>query len=206
MYKVSHFTTRDPNKILEVMRQYPFAVVTGMGEDYPVASHLPLQVENREGKFFLSGHMMKETDHYKAFQKNEHVLAIFNGPNSFISASWYTSPLVASTWNYITVHARGKIRFTGEAGTLQAIRDISNKYEGTDSPAAFDKLPADYINKLVHAIAGFEIEVISLDHVFKLSQNNDDSSRLNIISELIKKGDDQSIAIADAMREEPGTK
>lgn len=205
MYKLPYFTEEDPEKVLAFMKEYPFAVVTGNGNEYPVASHLPLNIEIREaGKIFLTGHLMKNTDHHKAFEKNEHVLVIFNGPHTYISASWYATPAVASTWNYITVHAKGKIKFTDEAGTLEAIRSITNKYEGKDSAASFVNIPPEYVMKLINAIVGFEIEVIELNNVFKLSQNHDEENRLSITSHLMDRNDEQSNAIAQEMKKTTG--
>ena len=200
MYKLPYFTEEDQEKVIAFMKENSFAVVTGFGEEYPVASHLPLNIEIRGEKIFFTGHLMKNTDHHKAFEKNENILVVFNGPHTYISASWYTKPDVASTWNYITVHAKGKIRFTDEAGTYNAVRSITNKYEGTGTAASFDKLPKEYVMKLVNAIVGFEIEVMSIDNVFKLSQNHNEETRVSISSHLMKRGDGHSEAIAEEMR------
>ena len=200
MYKLPYFTEEDQEKVIAFMKENSFAVVTGFGEEYPVASHLPLDIEIRGEKIFFTGHLMKNTDHHKAFEKNENVLVVFNGPHTYVSASWYTKPDVASTWNYITVHAKGKIRFTDEAGTYNAVRSITNKYEGTGTAASFDKLPKEYVMKLVNAIVGFEIEVMSIDNVFKLSQNHNEETRVSISSHLMKRGDGHSEAIAEEMR------
>ena len=182
------------------MKENAFAVVTGFGDEYPVASHLPLEVEIKEdGKIIFSGHLMKHTDHHKAFEKNENVLVVFNGPHTYVSASWYTKPDVASTWNYITVHAKGKIKFTDEAGTYKAIKAITNKYEGTGTAASFDKLPEEYVQRLIKAIVGFEIEVVSFENVFKLSQNHNDETRKSIVDHLHQRGDEQSGGIAKEM-------
>jgi len=200
MYKLPYFTETDNEKVLAFMQDNPFAVVTGFGETYPVATQLPLHIEIRPGgKILLTGHLMKNTDHHKAFEKNEHVLVVFTGPHCYVSASWYTNPETASTWNYITVHAKGKIRFTDEAGTLKAVQDITNKFEGTETAAAFDKLPGDYVQHLITAIVGFEIEVTGLDNVFKLSQNHAGETRKNIITALQKRTDDHSKMIAEEM-------
>ncbi len=182
------------------MKENSFAVITGFGEEYPVASHLPLEIIIKEdGKIFFTGHLMKNSDHHKSFEKNENVLVVFNGPHTFVSASWYTKPDVASTWNYITVHAKGKIKFTDEAGTYKAIHAITNKYEGIETAASFDKLPEEYVARLIKAIVGFEIEVISIDNVFKLSQNHNEETRKSIISHLKERGDKDSNAIAGEM-------
>ena len=199
MYKFSYYTEEDEAKVIAFMKENGFATITGFGEQYPVATHIPLEVEFKEGKLFLSGHLMKKTDHHLAFEKNENVLVIFNGPHCHISASWYTDPVMGSTWNYMVVHAKGKIRFKDETGTYNAVKDITNKYEAPGSPAGFDKLPQEYIDKMVKAIVGFTIEVEELDNVFKLSQNRDEKSRLHIIEQLNKRGDCNSTAIAREM-------
>ncbi|MCW3091903.1 MAG: hypothetical protein JWP81_2972 [Ferruginibacter sp.] len=205
MYKLPYFTEEDKEKVIAFMKENSFAVITGMGDQYPVASHIPLSVEVKEdGKIFFYGHMMKKTDHHLAFEKNAHVLVIFNGPHSYVSASWYTNPQVASTWNYMTVHAKGKIKFTDEQGTYEAIKAITNKYEGMDTAASFDQLPKEYVMKLINAIVGFSIEVENFDNVFKLSQNHNESTRHSIASHLKAKGDEHSVAIANEM-ENAGT-
>ena len=199
MYKLPYFQEEDKEKVIAFMKENAFAVVTGFGEKYPVASHLPLNFETRGEKIFLTGHLMKNTDHHKAFEKNEHVLVVFTGPHCFVTADWYKDPLSGSTWNYITVHAKGKISFTDEAGTIKAVNAITNKYVGTGTPASFDKLPDSYINSMVKAIVGFEIEVTSFDNVFKLSQNRDEEERRNIIKKLKERGDRQSLSVAEEM-------
>jgi transcriptional regulator len=143
--------------------------------------------------------MMKKTDHHLSFEKNNNVLVLFNGPHCFINANWYTDPGVGSTWNYMTVHAKGKISFFDEEGTRNAVKVLSDKYAGTSSPASFDNLPKEYIDRMVKAIVGFSIAVESLDNVFKLSQNRDEASQKNIIAQLKQRGDDNSVMIAEEM-------
>ena len=201
MYKFSYFTEPDSDTVIAFMKENSFAIITAIGETYPVATQIPLFIDmNEEGKIFLTGHIMRKTDHHKAFEKNENVLVIFNGPHTYVSASWYEEKEVASTWNYITVHAKGKIKFTDEEGTYEAIKAITNKYEGTDSAAAFDKLPSEYITRLIKAIVGFKIEVINFDNVFKLSQNHTTHTKQSIAGHLNEKGDEHSAAIAKEMK------
>jgi len=140
--------------------------------------------------------MMKNTDHHKAFEKNEDVLVIFNGPHCHVSASWYSNPAVASTWNYMTVHAKGKIYFKDELQTKNIVEAITNKYEEPGSAAAFNNLPNEYVDRLVKAIVGFKIEVESIDNVFKLSQNHEPETRQSIIKHLNKNGSDDERRIA----------
>jgi len=198
MYKFPYYTETDTAKVIAFMNANPFVIITGMGDEFPVATHIPLETSvNEEGRLILSGHIMRKTDHHLAFEKNDRVLVIFTGPHCYVSASWYTDPASGSTWNYMTVHARGRIRFTDEAGTRAAVKAVSDKYEGRDTIASFDKLPPEYISSMVKGIVGFHIEVDSFENTFKLSQNRDPESKKRIIEELKKRGDDHSRMIAE---------
>lgn len=206
MYKLPHFTEKDTDKVIAFMKENAFAIITGLGEQYPVATHIPLEVVvETDGKIILCGHIMKNSDHHKAFVKNSNVLAIFNGPHCYVSASWYNNPQSASTWNYMTVHAKGNIVFTDDTGTYAAIKAVTNKYEGTATAAAFDAMSKEYIDQMLKAIIGFTIEIEKLDNVFKLSQNKSESEQINIIEQLKKTTDGDSINVALEMEKRIGT-
>ncbi len=199
MYRFDHYTEKDQQKVIDFMKVNAFALITAMGNNYPVATQIPLAVTLIDDKIFLEGHLMRKTDHHLAFEKNNNVLVLFTGPHCYVSASWYTERGIGSTWNYMTVHAKGKISFKNEQGTRDAVKMVSDKYEGTASADSFDNLPKEYIDHMVKAIVGFSIEVEALDNVFKLSQNRDEASQKNIIEELRKRGDANSAAIANEM-------
>jgi len=197
MYNISYFTEPDREIIISFMKEYSFAMVTGIGESYPVATQLPLEIEEKDGSVFLKGHLMRKTDHHLAFEKNNNVLVLFTGPHCYVSAAWYNNPNTASTWNYMTVHARGKIIFTEEKGTYEAVKSVTNKYEGTETKAAFNNMPQEYIKPILKAIVGFSIEVETIENVFKLSQNKSEEEQLNIITQLRERNinnDDLNIA------------
>lgn len=196
MYKLPYFTEEDPQKVITFMKENYFAVITGMGEQYPVATHIPLEILEVDGRLKFVGHLMKHTDHHNAFLKNENVLVVFNGPHTHVSASWYVTPNVASTWNYMTVHAKGKIRFTDEAATYDAVKRLTERYEKPGSPAAFDQLTDAYVARLLKAIVAFEISVDSYENVFKLSQNHDIATRKSIAGHLFQKDDEGAKRIA----------
>jgi transcriptional regulator len=103
---------------------------------------------------------------------------------------------MGSTFNYMTVHAKGKISFKDEASTYEAVKKITELHEGLDNKASFDKLPPNYVSGMVKAISAFEIEVTQLENVFKLSQNRTAASKKNIVAELMKKEDSDSKKIA----------
>lgn len=199
MYKFDYYTEKDPQKVIDFMKENPFALISGMGDTHPVATQVPLGIEVKEDRIFLRGHIMRKTDHHLAFEKNKNVMVVFTGPHCFVSAAWYTNPAMGSTWNYMTVQAKGKISFLDEEGTYQAVKEVSDKYVGATGPGSFDTLPAEYIDRMVKGIVGFIIEVESTENTFKLSQNRDLDSQRNIIEELMKRGDENSRKIAKEM-------
>ena len=112
MYDLPYFKEEDQEVVLQFMREHPFAFLTGANqENKPVATQVPLFIDEKDGKLFLTGHIMRNTDHHKAFEQNANVLAVFTGPHVYVSGTWYDDPHQASTWNYMSVHSKGNIRF-----------------------------------------------------------------------------------------------
>ena len=202
MYNLPQFKEQDHEKIIAFVKEHPFAFLCGVdGENKPVATQVPVFIDQRQDKLFLSGHIMKNTDHHKAFLEHPDVLAVFTGPHAYISASWYEDKQQASTWNYMSVHAKGKIRFLDEQALPDVLKRTTDHFENNpDSPAAFDRLPEEYVQRLSKAIVAFEIEVLALDHVFKLSQNRDEKSYDSIIDTL-QQQDADAVQIAEIMKE-----
>jgi transcriptional regulator len=200
MYKVPYFTEQNEEVVFDFIQRNSFAIITGFDGNFPVATHVPLEIRKQDGKIIFTGHMMRNTDHHKAFAQNQNVLVIFSGPNCYVSASWYLKKEIASTWNYIEVHAKGKIKFTGEEQTKRIIENLTGKYEQRESEAAFKRLPQEYVDHMVKAIIGFTIEVEKIENVFKLSQNRDLKSRENIIANLESRNDAGSHGIALEMK------
>lgn len=202
MYDLNYFKEKDGTVVLDFIKQYPFAFITGCDvNNKPVATQIPVFIDERDGKLYLSGHIMKNTDHHKAFAHNPEVLAVFTGPHTYVSASWYDDKKQASTWNYTSVHAKGRLSFLDEQALLVILKRTTDHFENNpNSPSNYDDLPAEYVAKLVKAIVAFEIEVETFDNVFKLSQNRNEKSYHNIIEALDKRNDPESTKVAEEMK------
>lgn len=206
MYNLPHHKAKDYNDITAFIAKYPFAFLTGVNEKHePVATQVPVFFEERNGKQFLSGHIMRGNDHHKAFAQNENVLVVFSGHHTYVSGTWYTNPHTPSTWNYMSVHAKGVIRFLGDEALIEALRKISLHFENNNPQSAttYDNLSPDLIKRLMHMIVVFEIEVTQLDSVFKLSQDRDEKSYDNIIQKLRMQNESGRV-IADEMEKRKG--
>lgn len=201
MYNLPYFKTEDAEEILQFMKEHPFIFLTGADADSkPVVTQVPVFIDEKDGKLFLTGHIMRQTDHHKAFEQNKNVLAVFTGPHTYVSATWYTQAM-GSTWNYMSVHAHGTIRFGDKEELVSVLKRLTLHYENgnTASTTIFDNLPVEYTESMMKGIVPFEIEVNNLQHVFKLSQNRDEKSYDNIIEQL-KQKDDSARAIAEIMK------
>ncbi|MBD0368530.1 MAG: FMN-binding negative transcriptional regulator [Flavisolibacter sp.] len=196
MYHLPYFKEQNPEVVKQFIRQHPFAMLIVCNQNRPVATQVPLLLEEENNRMLLKGHIMKNTDHHKAMLQNNKVLCVFTGPSTYVSARWYTQPQTASTWNYMSVHARGTLSFTDEAGLRMILEKTTAHFEQDPaSPASFQHLPEEYVDKLVQSIAGFSIEIETIENVFKLSQNRDAASFENIIQQL-RKGNEAAQCIA----------
>ena len=88
MYNFSYFKEKDQTRLLDFIEEYPFAFLTGSYKSGgQVATQIPFMTEVRDGELYLQGHIMKKTDHHKAFSENQNVLIVFTGPHVYVSAS-----------------------------------------------------------------------------------------------------------------------
>ncbi len=200
MYNISYFKEKDRQTILAFLEKYPFAFLTGSDpEGKQVATQLPALFEERNGELFLQGHMMRNTDHYKAFCENTNALMVFTGPNCYVSASWYSQPQMGSTWNYMSVHISGQLKFMSSNELVDLMKKFTLKFEGGNSrsPTIYDNLPENYVKKMLPAIAGFEIKADKMENVFKLSQNRDEKSYQNIMAKLEEHGGSSALVAAE---------
>ena len=204
MYNLPYFKEEDKHLIIQFLKNNPFAFLTGsFNNGKQVATQIPVIAEEKENGLFLQGHIMRNTDHHKALVENQKVLVLFTGPPTYVSASGYMHPSIGSTWNYMSVHISGSIRFMNDDELVSFMKKLTLYFENnnTASPAIYDNLPDEFLKKMMPAIVGFEIKAEELHNVFKLSQNRDEKSYRNIIEQLDKKNEKGNAAlIADEMR------
>jgi transcriptional regulator len=202
MYDLPYFKAHNDHEVIEFMKAHPFITLCGTDKHgHIVATHVPVMLAHKGEKLVLRGHIQRKTDHHKAFMHAVHVLAIFTGADSYISASWYSNPKMASTWNYQAVHAAGMIHFGDDTMLHQLLGDLTSHFENNPhSPALIKELPQDYVQQHMKAIIAFEIEVTDIRHVFKLSQNHEKDNRDSIITHLDESNDAKAKMVATEMK------
>jgi len=174
MYIPDHFREDRPEVLHDAVRRIGFATLVTTELD---ANHLPMLLQNSESGWVLRGHVARANPVWKK-AKGE-ALAIFLGPHAYVSPNWYPSKAetgkAVPTWNYITVHARGPLRWIADAEWLRShVGALSAAHEaGRDLPWTIGDAPAPYIDAMVKGIVGFELAIESLEGKWKLSQNRD---------------------------------
>jgi transcriptional regulator len=201
MYENKNFKATDTDEVLRFMQAHPFVMICGVGADgFPVATQVPVLIEQRGEKIFLLGHFMRKQEHSVVFAQQEKALVIFSGAHAYISASWYADPKQVSTWNYQAVHAGGLLKFTNDEELYDLLVKLTRHFEARDdSPALVHKMDEDYLRQNMKAIVGFEIEITRLQHVYKLSQNRQQQDFREVVNQL-EKGDAESQAVAQQMQ------
>lgn len=201
-YPPAHFAETDPARIAALMAAHGFATLVSVRDGAPLASHLPLLFAPGEGPHgTLYGHLARANPQ-AAFAPEERVLALFHGPHAYVSPSWYATPGVP-TWNYCTVHARGRVRILADSALKAAVvRALTEHYDPTVALADGPVLaPADW-ERMLGGIVAFAIEVDSLEAKFKLSQNRSPEDRQRVIAQLGQDEHPDAQALAGLMLED----
>jgi len=203
MYVQPSFGETDPEKLLALAAQYPFATVITPGADELWVSHVPLLVRRRDDALVLAGHLARANAHWEAMDGGASTTAIFHGPHAYVSPTWYATSPAVPTWNYVVVHAVGKTRVYHDGDDLaELLRDLTGQYEGRQAGAwSPDRLPHDFAQPMRGAIVGFEIAVDRLEGKVKLSQNRSAEDRRGVVAALEAQRSEGSRAIAALMRE-----
>lgn len=188
MYLPEHFREDRPLVLEAFVRNHPLGLLVTHGDQGLTADHIPmrLECENESGgtaRRSLRGHVARANPLWRRTGISEDVLVIFGGADHYVTPSWYVTKTetgrVVPTWNYSTVHACGRIRFIDDAAWLHAlVTALTDERESSrEEPWRVSDAPPDYIETMVRAIVGFEIEVRSLVGKFKASQNRNDRDR-----------------------------
>ena len=188
MYQPAHFVEHDPGALLALMRDAPLAtLIHGAGE--LTADALPLEVERIDDTWRLTGHVARANPLWRVAD-GQPVLVLFQGAQAYVSPAWYPGKAehgkVVPTWNYSMVQAHGRLRAIDDATWLRDfLTRLTARHEGGRAqPWQVADAPADYLDAMLRAIVGIEIEVTRLEGKFKLSQNRSAQDRAGIVSGL----------------------
>ncbi len=203
MYIPELYKNENEEEINAFLQKNSFGILVNRTNGKLWATHIPLELDkNENGKSILFGHISKENPQWESFESEANVLAIFSGPHSYISSSWYEKENVP-TWNYIAVHIYGKIKIIEGAAVVASLKKLTDKYEqNSENPVRVEELSSKTMRQTAGIVA-FEIEIESIEAVKKMSQNRNEKDYQNIISELEKTKETTAIEVANVMKKYP---
>ena len=206
MYVPPHFKEEQLPLLQEAIRNSRLASLVTMTAGGLVASHVPLHLDPEPAPYgTLRGHVARANTQWRESNGEVEGLAIFLGPEAYISPAWYPSKKVdgkvVPTWNYVAVHAYGRVSFFDDADRLLAlITALTEQHEGKRAdPWAVSDAPADYIRARLKGIVGFDMPIARLEGKWKMSQNQPADNRLGAEEGLRREGGSAETAVAAVM-------
>lgn len=191
----------DHDEAVQLMKAYPFALLITVDEHHLLATHLPLEIREQDGKIYATGHIAYGNMQKNTLDDNRDVLLIFQGPHAYISSSWYTIEEVP-TWDYLAVHAYGKARVITEDELKSALATMLTHYEShRENGRLWHTFDPKLLESEMKGIVGFEIEITSIQAAAKMSQNRSDTDYQMIVVELGKSNELGDVQVAEWMRE-----
>jgi transcriptional regulator len=204
MYNPPHFKEDRVPVMHAAIRAVGLATLVTTGPDGLVASHIPLLLDPEPAPYgTLHGHLARGNPHGRQEVDGE-ALAIFLGSDAYITPSYYATERetgkVVPTWNYVAIHAYGKLAFFDDAERLLAlVTRLTRRHEaGRAAPWKVSDAPADYLRGQLKGIIGFAMPIARLEGKWKMSQNRPAEDRAGVADGLAREGEAVVAAIVAA--------
>lgn len=190
MYTPPAFREDDPDELRAIMRGARLATLVTATCEGLVATPVPLFLDESEGPSgTLYGHLARANPQWTLEPAGE-ALAIFAGPDAYITPSWYPSKAehgkVVPTWNYAAVHAYGPVKFFEDKERLRmAVTRLTEIHERPRAdPWAVTDAPASFIDAQLRGIVGLRLPVTRIEGKRKMSQNRPQADRDGVVAGL----------------------
>lgn len=208
MYIPPQFKEERIPALHDAMRRTGLATLVTSGADGLDASHVPMLIDPEPAPFgSLRGHISKANPQWRQSSPDARALAIFLGPDAYISPAWYATKQqtgkVVPTWNYVAIHASGSLRFFDDPDQLLAlVTTLTERHEGERAdPWAVSDAPEEFVRAQLKGIVGFELTITRLEGKWKMSQNRPLADRTGAVEGLLHEGGAAEAAVAGIMAE-----
>lgn len=203
MYIPKQFEESRVDVMHELIRAYPLATLVTHSSYGLNANHIPLHLSQSPAPYgTLQGHIARANPLLGEIAEGIETLAIFHGPDSYITPSWYATKKetgkVVPTWNYAVVHAYGLLRIVDNASWLREQLDALTEHNESSFPEPWGvaDAPPEHIERIMAAIVGVEMVITKLLGKWKVSQNQPTQNQVGVISGLKASGLTKSEAMA----------
>ncbi|MBD7944385.1 FMN-binding negative transcriptional regulator [Psychrobacillus sp. Sa2BUA9] len=200
MFIPKYFKVTDMDEVKEFIQANSFGTLVTTKQGKPIATHIPLEYRKKGDEYYITGHMAYGNPQWRTFEACETALVIYQGPDAYITSSWYGHENVP-TWNYQAVHVYGKPVILEQEELEHDLVMLLEKYEKhRKNPILWDKLSPGLLERELKGIVGFKIKVQEIQAAYKLSQNRNEEDYRNIIEQLQKEENLNSHQLAKAMK------
>jgi transcriptional regulator len=197
VYPIETFHVTDLAEIRAFVDKYPFATLVATDANGELAAtHVPLLVQSWGEQIVFRGHVMRDSDHWRALQHSQKVFVSFLGPDAPVLGSWQLTPAFGGTWNYQAVHVRGVVKPQDGETLLRHLQELKDRFESSPGHK-FDSLPSEYIEALVPRIECIDVHVTKLECIFKLSQNRRVEEFDSTVEHLKREGGKAALVAAE---------
>ena len=184
MYLPAHFEESRIDVLHRAVQQHPLGLLVAHDAAGGLtANSVPFLIDAEPApRGTLRAHVARANPVWREAAGAE-VLVVFQGPQAYVSPGWYPSKAehgkVVPTWNYVMVQGRGRLRAVEDAAWLHALvsRLTATHEAGQRRPWAVTDAPPAYIDTMLRAIVGIEIELTALTGKWKVSQNRSAADR-----------------------------
>ncbi|PKH06892.1 FMN-binding negative transcriptional regulator [Moritella sp. Urea-trap-13] len=203
MHIPGKFKQTDYDKLKDLIVNYPLATLISHSDSGLEANHIPFIFDTSQGLDVLQGHVAKANPVWKILNDNAEVLLVFHGSNGYISPNHYPTKQktgrAVPTWNYVAVHVKGSMKcIHDDTWILKHITKLSDQHEaGQSNPWSVNDAPPEYIQRMLPAIVGLELKIVSITGQWKVSQNQPHENQLGVIAGLVAEGGFESLEMAD---------
>lgn len=204
MYVPNHFREDDIEKLHQYIRDYGFGVLVIADDEGIEANHVPfyLSLDSDGSLGTLQCHLARNNPDWQRIKEGQTVLAIFQGPDAYVSPAWYPSKeetgRVVPTWNYLAVHAKGRARVIQDPGWLKDhLCQLTDQHErGRAQPWSVDDAPKDFTERLMQGIVGIEVKIEKLIGKLKASQNQSEDNQAGVKAGLGRENAENASAMS----------
>jgi transcriptional regulator len=204
MYLTSHFEETRAEELQRIIGAYPLGALVVKGPDGLDANHLPFLLdEDGVGKRRLLAHVARANPLWKEAENGGEALVIFRADDAYVSPNWYPSKHESHrqvpTWNYQVVHVHGRLYIRDDErfvrGVVARLTRAHEARTGASKPWKMTDSSPEYIDEMLSAIVGIEIDITRVVGKSKLSQNREERDRRSVAEEL-RKRDEHDMAAA----------
>lgn len=214
MHVPNAFQQEDSAVLHELIAKYPLASLVTYSPTGIEVNHIPFFLTNSTEQLHgnsnekptLQGHIAKANPLWQNVKDKSEVLLVFHGPNCYISPNYYPTKKeqdkAVPTWNYVAVHVKGLMSYRyDEAFKLEMLNNLTFQHEQSqEKPWSIKDAPEHYIQRMLPAIVGLEIEMLSFTGKWKVSQNQPEINKQGIVAGLSNEETSDALSMADLVK------